>query len=151
MENSVHCSLIMHGFHNGKWLILCSKQDECLPEITSFSHHWKDWKKAVSYKRTDHRHCNGFKTWLQQRNLWLELSQLCIVRASLKRDLCVKCQLLSFLSYHHLCKATITRCDLSATILFKLVDSYLIVSNSRNNVASIQKNRGDKSHRLIVA
>ena len=25
MENAVHCSLIMHGFHNGKWLILCSK------------------------------------------------------------------------------------------------------------------------------
>ena len=25
MENSVHCSLIMHGFHNGKWLALCSK------------------------------------------------------------------------------------------------------------------------------
>ena len=21
----MHCSLIMHGFHNGKWLILCSK------------------------------------------------------------------------------------------------------------------------------
>ena len=25
MENAVHCSLIMHGFHNGEWLILCSK------------------------------------------------------------------------------------------------------------------------------
>ena len=25
MENAVHCSLTMHGFHNGKWLILCSK------------------------------------------------------------------------------------------------------------------------------
>ena len=25
MENAVHCSLIMHGFHNGKWLILCFK------------------------------------------------------------------------------------------------------------------------------
>ena len=24
MENAVHCSLIMHGFHNGKWLMLCS-------------------------------------------------------------------------------------------------------------------------------
>ena len=24
MKNAVHCSLIMHGFHNGKWLILCS-------------------------------------------------------------------------------------------------------------------------------
>ena len=24
MENAVHCSLIMHRFHNGKWLILCS-------------------------------------------------------------------------------------------------------------------------------
>ena len=27
----------------------------------------------------------------------------------------------------------------------------LSLSNSRNNVASIQKNRGDKSHRVIVA
>ena len=27
----------------------------------------------------------------------------------------------------------------------------LSLSNSHNNVASIQKNRGDKSHRLIVA
>ena len=24
MENAVHCSLIMHGFHHEKWLILCS-------------------------------------------------------------------------------------------------------------------------------
>ena len=24
IENVVHCSLIMHSFHNGKWLILCS-------------------------------------------------------------------------------------------------------------------------------
>ena len=24
MENAVLCSLIMHGFHNGKWLALCS-------------------------------------------------------------------------------------------------------------------------------
>ena len=24
MENAVHCSLILHVFHNGKWLILCS-------------------------------------------------------------------------------------------------------------------------------
>ena len=27
----------------------------------------------------------------------------------------------------------------------------LSLSNSHNNVASIQKNRGDKSHRIIVA
>ena len=26
MESAVHCSLIMHGFHNGKWLILCSEK-----------------------------------------------------------------------------------------------------------------------------
>ena len=26
MENAVHCSLIMHGFHNGKWLVLCSNK-----------------------------------------------------------------------------------------------------------------------------
>ena len=25
MENAVHCSLIMHGFHNGKWLVLRSE------------------------------------------------------------------------------------------------------------------------------
>ena len=36
MENAVHCSLIMHGFHNGKWLILCSNMylflsSKCLP------------------------------------------------------------------------------------------------------------------------
>ena len=24
MENAVHCSLIMHGFHNGEWFMLCS-------------------------------------------------------------------------------------------------------------------------------
>ena len=24
MENAVHCSLIMHGFHSEKWLVLCS-------------------------------------------------------------------------------------------------------------------------------
>ena len=24
IENAVHCSLIMHGFHNGKRFILCS-------------------------------------------------------------------------------------------------------------------------------
>ena len=35
--------------------------------------------------------------------------------------------------------ATITRCDLSAAILFKLVDSSL--SNPHNNVASIHENR----------
>ena len=30
--------------------------------------------------------------------------------------------------------------------------SYILsLSNSHNNVASIQKNRGDKSHRVIVA
>ena len=41
--------------------------------------------------------------------------------------------------------------DLSATILFKLVDSYLTAFKLHNNVASIRKNRGDKSHRVIVA
>ena len=24
----MHCSLIMHGFHSGKWLILCSKTEQ---------------------------------------------------------------------------------------------------------------------------
>ena len=28
MENAAHCSLIMHGFHNGKWFILCSKTND---------------------------------------------------------------------------------------------------------------------------
>ena len=37
--------------------------------------------------------------------------------------------------------ATITRCDLSTTILFKLVD----------NLASVQEDGGDKSHCVIVA
>ena len=27
MENAMRCSLIMHGFHNGKWLILCSNRN----------------------------------------------------------------------------------------------------------------------------
>ena len=48
-------------------------------------------------------------------------------------------------------RATITRCGLSATILFKLNVHILSLSNSHNNVASIQKNRGDKSHSVIVA
>ena len=30
----MHCSLIMHGFHNGKWLVLCSK---CCYLISSIS------------------------------------------------------------------------------------------------------------------
>ena len=30
MENAVHCSLIMHDFHNGKWLILCSNCLYCI-------------------------------------------------------------------------------------------------------------------------
>ena len=47
-------------------------------------------------------------------------------------------------------KATITLCDLSATIIFILVD-ILSLSNSHNNVASIERNQGDKSHRVIVA
>ena len=34
---------------------------------------------------------------------------------------------------------------------FKLVDSFLLLSNSHNNVGSVQKNRGDKSHYVIVA
>ena len=42
--------------------------------------------------------------------------------------------------------ATITRCDLSSTILFKVFDSYLITSNK---VASVQKNRGYKSERSL--
>ena len=40
----------------------------------------------------------------------------------------------------------------SAAILFKLVGSYLIAFKySLNDVASTQKNRGDKSHHVIVA
>ena len=48
-------------------------------------------------------------------------------------------------------KAAITLCDLSAAILFKLVDSYLIAFKFTQDVASIQKNRDDESHRVIVA
>ena len=43
----------------------------------------------------------------------------------------------------------ITRCDLLATILSLI--HIVLLSNSHSNVASIQKNRGDKSHRVIVA
>ena len=45
----------------------------------------------------------------------------------------------------------IALCHLSATILFKLVDSYLIAFIFAQNVASIQKNRSDKSYCVIVA
>ena len=38
-----------------------------------------------------------------------------------------------------------------STILLKLIDYILSLSNSHNNAASIQKNRGDKSHCVIVA
>ena len=42
---------------------------------------------------------------------------------------------------------TITRCDSSATILFKFVVIHILsLSNSHNSVASIQKNREDKLH-----
>ena len=47
--------------------------------------------------------------------------------------------------------ATITRTDSSATILFKLLIHILSFSNSHNDVALIQKNRGDKLHRIIAA
>ena len=45
-----------------------------------------------------------------------------------------------------------TRCDLSATINYSnsLIHIFLL-SNSPNDVASLQKNRGDKSHCVIVA
>ena len=39
------------------------------------------------YWRTDHRHCDGFGTWPRQRDLRTEFKPVCIVRASLKRDL----------------------------------------------------------------
>ena len=39
----------------------------------------------------------------------------------------IKCQNIKMIDiFESLVKATVTRCDLSATILFKLVDSYLI-------------------------
>ena len=47
--------------------------------------------------------------------------------------------------------ATITRCDLSATILFKFVDSCLIAFEFAQQRNINIKNRGDKSHRVIVA
>ena len=47
-------------------------------------------------------------------------------------------------------ETTPTRCDLSAAILFILVDSYLIAFKFVTNLALKQKNRGDKSHRVIV-
>ena len=41
-------------------------------------------------------HCNCFRTRLCQRDLHLELNYLCKVRASLKRNLCLKDQFLTF-------------------------------------------------------
>ena len=40
----------------------------------------------------------------------------------------------------------ITKCDLSATILFKLVDYRFQI-----RTVTLQKNQGDKSHHVIVA
>ena len=46
----MHCSLIMHGFHNGKWLILCSNtfyfmlcQSSLLSTVISFVYKDKWW------------------------------------------------------------------------------------------------------------
>ena len=45
----------------------------------------------------------------------------------------------------------ITRCNLSATIPLKLIDLYLIAFKfALNNAASIQKNRGDELHHVII-
>ena len=41
--------------------------------------------------------------------------------------------------------------DLSATFFSNSLIHILSLSNSHNNVTSIQKNRNDKSHRVIVA
>ena len=54
-------------------------------------------------------------------------------------------EILYFLNYDY------KRCDLWATILSKLVDSYLIGFKLHNNVASIQKNLDDKSLHVIIA
>ena len=48
-------------------------------------------------------------------------------------------------------KATIIRCNLSARFYSNSLVHILSLSNSHNNVASIQKNQSDKSHRVIVA
>ena len=31
----MHCSLIMHGFHNGKWLVLCSNVRQITSDVFS--------------------------------------------------------------------------------------------------------------------
>ena len=41
-------------------------------------------------------------------------------------------------------KAAITRCDLSAAILSNSLIHILSLSNSHNNIGSLQKNQGDK-------
>ena len=51
--------------------------------------------------------------------------------------------------YQKLKVLLMSRCNLLATIILKLVDLYAF--NGHNNAASIQKNRGDKSHHVNVA
>ena len=64
----------------------------------------------------------------QSQDKKFQTSRPCEVRRSGQVTTFVVCAVLSlsFQAVVLLTKATITRCDLSATILFKLVDSYLI-------------------------
>ena len=49
MENAVHCSLIMHGFHNWKWFILCSnKSFEAVSAFSSVSDKVSFYDKLLS-------------------------------------------------------------------------------------------------------
>ena len=48
----MHCSLIMHGFHNGKWFILCSNVS--LVYKYTFVNNKRDSKKLYFFSRNFH-------------------------------------------------------------------------------------------------
>ena len=54
--------------------------------MTSFFIPLKDWREAVLYKRTYHRHCNGFKTGFPNVTCRLEFYHLCIVKAGANEE-----------------------------------------------------------------
>ena len=71
MENAVHYSLVMHGFHNGKWLILCSKFVLCTFSIQT--HSVAKWIRACSSEQFYCHGQTGFKVWapfIQLHSSW---------------------------------------------------------------------------------
>ena len=65
-------------------------------------------------------------------------------------------KLLDFTNYFNICPANLLKLQLHDAI-YRLrfysnsLTHFLLLSNSHNDTASIQKNRGNKSHRVIVA